>query len=350
MENKMNKPSTRQKTTGADALKRAAVLILTICLLLAAPSALAGGAGTASDPLVTRSYITDTYIPAQVQAGKTAAAEAAAKQKDAELSRLAAAADDASISLGIAPDGSFLSRGSAPVSLTSGGAMTALSGACITAVSGSVKASIATGAVVDVTTGAEIASGTALAAGHKYLCCEDTRVSLTASGAAYVMADGYVSLGSGAELGSKWCITPRQAYIVPSPQTIRFNGRSLTLEVYNIDGNNYFKLRDMAALMTDTASRFEVGFSTDTFRVQATKGAYYTAVGGELESGEDHSASCVPSRWAVYVDGLYMPVYAYNIDGSNFFKLRDLGKALGFFVDYEESTNTAIIESSEYHG
>ena len=35
----------------------------------------------------------------------------------------------------------------------------------------------------------------------------------------------------------------------------------------------------------------------------------------------------------------------YNIDGSNYFKLRDLGDALGFTVDYDADSNTAIVLS-----
>ena len=35
----------------------------------------------------------------------------------------------------------------------------------------------------------------------------------------------------------------------------------------------------------------------------------------------------------------------FNLDGNNFFKLRDLGEALGFDVDYDQDTDTAIILS-----
>ena len=36
---------------------------------------------------------------------------------------------------------------------------------------------------------------------------------------------------------------------------------------------------------------------------------------------------------------------AYNLAGNNFFKLRDLGKALNFDVDYDGSTATMIVKS-----
>ena len=45
------------------------------------------------------------------------------------------------------------------------------------------------------------------------------------------------------------------------------------------------------------------------------------------------------------VDGVDADCDKYNIDGSNYFKLRDLGNALGFTVDYDADSNTAIVLS-----
>ena len=45
----------------------------------------------------------------------------------------------------------------------------------------------------------------------------------------------------------------------------------------------------------------------------------------------------------VTVDGKAVTPDIYNIDGNNYFQLRELGTALGFGVDYDAATNTAII-------
>ena len=45
------------------------------------------------------------------------------------------------------------------------------------------------------------------------------------------------------------------------------------------------------------------------------------------------------------VDGLTVNCEKYNVDGFNYFKLRDLGDALGFTVDYDADSNTAIVLS-----
>lgn len=137
--------------------------------------------------------------------------------------------------------------------------------------------------------------------------------------------------------------TPDASQVVVSPQTVTYNGKEVEMEVYNIDGYNYFKLRDVAALVNDSSNRFEVGFIGETFTVNCTTGKSYTAVGNEMAVGTDKSATCVASRWTMIVDGNIVDCDIYNIGDNNFFKLRDLGGALGFGVEYDEATNTAMI-------
>ena len=54
---------------------------------------------------------------------------------------------------------------------------------------------------------------------------------------------------------------------------------------------------------------------------------------------------CGASPQNLSVDGIDADCDKYNIDGSNYFKLRDLGDALGFTVDYDADSNTAIVLS-----
>ena len=130
-----------------------------------------------------------------------------------------------------------------------------------------------------------------------------------------------------------------------SPQKLMADGQSIECEKYNIDGSNYFKLRDMAMLLRGTAACFGISFDTKNKTVYVQKGAEYEPVGTELIAGEDHSDSCVASVWALFVDGEPVEVSTYNIGGSNFYKLRDMGSALGFAVDYDPESNTSFIYS-----
>ena len=46
----------------------------------------------------------------------------------------------------------------------------------------------------------------------------------------------------------------------PSSDKVSVNGKLVSPQVYNIDGYNYFKLRDVAQVMNGTPATFQVGW------------------------------------------------------------------------------------------
>ncbi|MBE7004620.1 MAG: hypothetical protein E7425_10140 [Ruminococcaceae bacterium] len=135
---------------------------------------------------------------------------------------------------------------------------------------------------------------------------------------------------------------------VLSPQSFAVDGKPVQAEVYNIGGSNYFKLRDIAMLLKDTDARFSVDYNEAARTIELTTGKAYVPNGSELKTGVDNSATCVESNQRLLVDGINADLKAYNIGGSNFFRLRDLGEVLRFFVGYDAETNTALLNSAYY--
>jgi hypothetical protein len=135
------------------------------------------------------------------------------------------------------------------------------------------------------------------------------------------------------------------ADVVLSPQNLRVNGKRIACEKYNIDGANYFKLRDIAMVLNETGSRFSVGWDGEKKVISVVTGEEYEPNGSELDlSGGDKSATAAVSTQTLLINGVERgDLSAYNIGGNNFFKLRDLGDALGFRVDYDKESNTAIV-------
>lgn len=129
--------------------------------------------------------------------------------------------------------------------------------------------------------------------------------------------------------------------IAPSSQQVLLNGQPAALDAYNLDGSNFFKLRDLAAALDS----FSVDYDSELKAMLLRRGQCYTPVGGEGQRGADQSASAVPNEWRLYVDGALTPCQVYNIGGSNYFKLRDLAAALGFGVDYDAETRTISISA-----
>ena len=69
-----------------------------------------------------------------------------------------------------------------------------------------------------------------------------------------------------------------------SAQNLTVDGATKNVEKYNILGSNYFKLRDIAMLLSGTPAQFDVSFDEETRMVSVTTGKAYTPVGGELET------------------------------------------------------------------
>jgi thiol-disulfide isomerase/thioredoxin len=86
-----------------------------------------------------------------------------------------------------------------------------------------------------------------------------------------------------------------------------------------------------------------VSSSDSTKTVYVTTGTAYTAVGGELSANEKGSLAYVSSAWKLSVDKNYVSCSIYNIAGNNYFKLRDLGGAIGFTVGYDKAANCVLI-------
>jgi hypothetical protein len=106
----------------------------------------------------------------------------------------------------------------------------------------------------------------------------------------------------------------------------------VTVEAYNIDGTNYFMLRDLAALLRGTPAQFDVNYDALHNAVVMTTGAAYS--GEAAAQFTDRSASTVPSPQTVDLDRKDVSFTAYNIGGNNFFGLRELAAYLGYSVEY----------------
>ena len=62
-----------------------------------------------------------------------------------------------------------------------------------------------------------------------------------------------------------------------------------------------------------------------------------------------HAATTITatlSNQPIYVDGQHVPMTAYSIGGNNYVRLRDIGQAVDFAVDYDAATNNVHITST----
>lgn len=129
----------------------------------------------------------------------------------------------------------------------------------------------------------------------------------------------------------------------PATMTVMLDGKQVKPVGYNINGNNYYKLRDIALILNGTTAQFGVTWDKSTRSMNLTPGSSYEAVGGELGAIPTKNATAQTCNETVLINGIKASLTAYNVDGYNYFKLVDLGDALGFDVGYESQTRTVVI-------
>ena len=133
---------------------------------------------------------------------------------------------------------------------------------------------------------------------------------------------------------------------------VKVNGKSVAPQGYYIVngteyGNNYFKLRDIAYLLNGTKSQFNVRWDAENERILLTSGTSYEAVGGELKDSSTAVEKIGQSTSTIVLDGEEISLDGYIINGNNYYKLRDIGKALGFDVDFENASSTVLISTAK---
>ncbi len=132
----------------------------------------------------------------------------------------------------------------------------------------------------------------------------------------------------------------------PTSSGVILDGAKTVFEAYNINSNNFFKLRDLAKSLNGGAKQFEVTWDASKNAVIILTNHAYTPVGGELAILKNTSIrNAILTTAKVYVNGIEKMMTAYNINGNNYFKLRDIGTTIDFGVAYDGVAKTIIINT-----
>ena len=132
----------------------------------------------------------------------------------------------------------------------------------------------------------------------------------------------------------------------PVSQALRVDGKPAACTAYEIGGETWFRLRDVAQALNATGSRFSVSWDAEARAVTLTTGEAYEPDGSE---GAAAGGGAVPSGQVFCIDGIVADLVAWNIGGHNYFRLADLAAALGFQADFDEGSDTAIIRARKLY-
>lgn len=123
-----------------------------------------------------------------------------------------------------------------------------------------------------------------------------------------------------------------------SQQEIYVDGQAVDLLAYNINENNYVRLRDIGKAV-DFSVFYDV--STDSVRLDRKYG--YTGDSDILPTPGDNPTAIL-SEQKIFVSGVPVHMTAYNISDNNYVKLRDIGAALNFAIAYDEAADAVYID------
>ncbi len=133
----------------------------------------------------------------------------------------------------------------------------------------------------------------------------------------------------------------------PTSSDVLVNGEKVSFDAYNIDGNNYIKLRDLAMAVNGTKKQFNVSWDAVKNAINLISKCNYEAVGSELAKGDGIIKTGYVTTSKIYKDGILVDLTGYNINNNNYFKLRDVAQEFNIGVDWDGTTNTIIIETSK---
>lgn len=132
----------------------------------------------------------------------------------------------------------------------------------------------------------------------------------------------------------------------PVQYTLFVNGNGTALWAYEIDGDIYFKLRDLAMIVNGTKKQFDISWDESKNIVSLVTGTAYTPVGGEL-SGPSHTAEAIAHLPAATfnIDKKQIPIRSYIVNNAHYIMLSDLAAGLLFPAACDKEKRNAEINT-----
>jgi hypothetical protein len=177
-------------------LKRIIAAVLVLLFLICFTSAVAGTAGTATDPLISLSYLNGTYLPAIINESKSDVNDSLSLIFNTAENRLEDAYERYLAQIG-GYEGYTLTDKNTSLNLPSGSTTSLLAGGSFVLTSGSASMTVEKGSVVNVSTGSEVGSTATVTMNERYFCTENTTAVFTAASSSTCLVDGFYKTEGG---------------------------------------------------------------------------------------------------------------------------------------------------------
>lgn len=142
--------------------------------------------------------------------------------------------------------------------------------------------------------------------------------------------------------------TPVYETATPTTSKIIVDGKEVVCEAYNIKGNNYFKLRDIASSVKDSERPFNIVWNAKLGIVEMYTFNYYVS-NGIASKGDGKVKTATLNPAPTYIDFDFKNFTVYNIGGNNYFKLRDICEALDYGLTWDGVNNVITIDTNTFY-
>lgn len=132
---------------------------------------------------------------------------------------------------------------------------------------------------------------------------------------------------------------------VKNTKKVTLDGEEVMVGAYDVEGYNYLKLRDIAAILNGKKCQFSVGYDEPTKLISVELAKAYEKVEGDLAEIKDEKAKAIVSVKKILVNGEEKEVKTALINENNYMQLRDLGTLVGLGVGYDKVNKVIQLKS-----
>ena len=132
---------------------------------------------------------------------------------------------------------------------------------------------------------------------------------------------------------------------VKNTKKVTLDGEEVKVGAYDVEGFNYLKLRDVAAIINGKKCQFSVGYDESTKLISVELAKAYEKVEGDLAEIKDEKAKAIVSVKKILVNGEEKEIKTALINEYNYMQLRDLASLVGLDVKYDAKNKVIMLNS-----
>jgi thiol-disulfide isomerase/thioredoxin len=137
---------------------------------------------------------------------------------------------------------------------------------------------------------------------------------------------------------------------MPKQMNVIVDGKSSALNAYNIDGSNFFKLRDLAWIFSGTGKQFDLVWNEHSAIIELLLGHQYPLITPETEVLPDSKKISIVQYLTIAIGTNETNIMSANIDNLNYCKIRDFAAMLDIEIEYDAKTDSILLSTKQSVG